>query len=99
MPTFIITTSVEKVSKMYGSKDILCNIYEIKKKTERPHRIAFVRYNTASTCGAESEAFRKLIEIGKIPKKYYNYSKCDWRSSGYYCSEVEDAGYRIYEVY
>lgn len=96
MTTFIVAAAV---SKTYGSKDIIYNIYEIQKETERPHKIAFIIYNTDSTCGLISEVFRQLIEIGRIPKKYYNYSKCDWRDSGYYCSEVEKAGYRIYELY
>lgn len=99
MPTFIITTTVEKHNKKYGDSDILVRIYKLLKTTERPLYITNCRFNTSSTPGALSEAFRHLIDIGEIPKKYYNYSKCDWRGAGYYCTEVEEAGYRIYEVY
>ena len=96
MAKFFFSRTVVKHSKKYGSSDILCRIYQLRKNDLL--LIGSVEYNTSSTRGAISEVFNKLIELKKIPKKCYNFSKSDWQGAGYYCYEVEKAGYKIYEV-
>lgn len=96
MPKFFFSRKVIKHSKMYGSSDILCRIFQL--KGNNLILLGGVEYNTSSTRGAISEVFNKLIEMKKIPKKCYKFSKSDWQGAGYYCSEVEKAGYYIYEI-
>lgn len=86
MKHFYFVTEVLKHSKKYGCSDIRCRIYKLEKK--RPIYIAFTDYNTASTRGAIHEVFAKLIEIGLIPKKYWNSSKSGLCGSGYFYGEV-----------
>lgn len=96
MKHFYFTKEVVKHSKKYGCSDILCRIYEPRK--EVPYVIGIVKYNTASTPGATAEVFQKLIELGYIPKKYYNSSKTDWCGAGYFYGKVTEK-YGIWELY
>lgn len=86
MKSFVFTQERIKHSKMYGCSTMRCTIYKIVKNI--PEYIGFVDYNTASTRGAISEVFNKLMDLKYIPKKYYNSSKTDWSSGGYYFGEV-----------
>ncbi|MGL5732276.1 MAG: hypothetical protein ACRCX5_14300 [Bacteroidales bacterium] len=45
--------------------------------------------------GCESVIMNELIEIGLIPKRFSKLSENSWRSKGFYCPEVEDAGVTI----
>lgn len=93
MRTYIFTTEYKKTS-IY--RNILCKIYRI--KNNKPIYVGKANFNTGSCKQAISEVFCKLIELKEIPNKYYNLSKTDWRSGGYYCEEVEEKGIKIIEL-
>lgn len=88
MKTFVFTKKYQK-----GRKNVFIRIYKIVKN--EPTYIGYTEFSSSSTMGDESEVFHKLIELKYIPKKLYNTSKCSWRGSGYYCSDVEKMGYKI----
>lgn len=68
--------------------EVEVTIYELKKN--EPVFVGFANWHTGSFRGGDSEVMNKLIELGLIPKKYYNYSESDWRGAGYYCPEVAE---------
>lgn len=90
MKTYIYTTEKRHTREL----NRYCRIYRVKNNV--PQYIGEVEFSTGSYRGEDSEVFNKLIEIGQIPKSYYNLSKCEWRGPGYYCKEVEKKGVRIY---
>ena len=72
------------------------NVYRVRK-----NKLSFVcefHYTSASTPGPEAEVLQELIRIGEIPKKWFNSSRCEWRSAGYYAGPVCDV-YSIKELY
>ena len=91
MKTFFFYGQYQK-----GQLNRVCTIYQVKRNT--PVYVGKVQFSTASTPGDRSEVFQKLIELGYIPKKMYNLSKCSWSGAGYYCKEVEERGYKIFEL-
>lgn len=75
-------------------------IYRIVKNL--PKYIGYTEYSTGSTMGDDAEVFHKLIEMGLVPKSYYNLSETTsggWCGAGYYCQAVEDKGYKIVEMF
>lgn len=42
--------------------------------------------------------FAIFTELKEIPQSFYNLSKTDWRSGGYYCDKVEEKGIKIIEL-
>ena len=95
MKIFVFTQERIKNYKMNGGSIMRCSIYKITKNI--PEYVGFIDYSTASTCGAISEVFNKLMDLKYIPKKYYNSSKSDWCSGGYYFGEVCEK-YKIIEL-
>lgn len=95
MKTFIFTITKRTVNRLYGGCKEVAKIYRI--KNNKPVYVGATSWNTASYRGAVSEVFNKLIELGEIPKKYYNSSVCEWRSSGYFAGDVTNK-YSISEV-
>lgn len=95
MKTFIFTVEKKSINRLYGGRKEIARIYRI--KNNKPVYVGQTSWNAASYRGAVSEVFNKLIDIGQIPKKYYNSSVCEWRSAGYYAGEVTKK-YDIWEV-
>lgn len=81
---FIITES--KSGGIYGGRKEKAQIYTIKKGVLMWCGAA--TWHTSSTCGAKSEVFQKLMELGYIPKKYEKSSVCAWRGAGYFAGPV-----------
>ena len=88
---FYFTKEMLKRSKMYGNIIWRCHIYQIRENDGQPIKIAFVDYDSASTRGADSEVFAKLVEKEYIPREYLE------KSAYYYDSGVSKE-YPIYEM-
>lgn len=93
MKTYIFTKEYRK-SRNY--ENVLCNIYRV--KNNKPVYIGVARFSTGSSRKAISEVFCTLIELKEIPQSFYNLSKTDRRSGGYYCDKVEEKGIKIIEL-
>lgn len=93
MKTYIFTT--EKKKSSYGYK-VICDIYRV--KNNKPIYVGETSFNTSSNKGEISEVFCALIKLKEIPERYYNLSKTDWHSGGYYCDKVEEKGIKIIEL-
>ena len=91
MKTFFFYGQYQK-----GRLNRVCTIYQVKRNT--PVYVGKVQFSTASTTGDSSEVFQKLMELGYIPKKAYKLSQRPWSGAGYYCKEVEELGYKIFEL-
>jgi hypothetical protein len=88
---FYFTKEMLKRSKMYGNIIWRCHIYQIRENDGQPIKIAFVDYDSASTRGADSEVFAKLVEKEYIPKEYME-------KSAYYYDSGVGKEYPIYEM-
>ena len=88
---FYFTKEMFKRSKMYGNIIWRCHSYQIRENDGQPIKIAFVDYDSASTRGADSEVFAKLVEKEYIPKEYLE-------KSAYYYDSGVGKEYPIYEM-
>lgn len=79
MRTYIYTTSVSPAK--YG-RYVTLSVYRVKRN--RPLFIGVVKFNTGSTKGEESEAYRVLMERGEVSRSSYS------ASGGYYRQSSED---------
>ena len=95
MKHYIFNIYDSKVNRIYGGCLQRAKIYRLKKNV--PYYIGKAEWQTASYKGAVSEVFGKLIELGEIPKKYYNSPVCEWRGRGYFAGDVTEK-YNITEV-
>lgn len=75
--------------------DYTAVIYRIVKN--KLEYVGATSWNTASYRGEVHEVYNALMSFGYIPKKYYNSSKSDWCSGGYYNGIVTDK-YNIQEL-
>ena len=91
MKHFVVKQSAKP--RKYGQSDTRIDLYQVKRN--ELHYVGHSEFRYGRSKGVESEALMKLIELKLIPKKYAKTSACDWRGAGYYCSEIEDAGYKI----
>lgn len=96
MKNYIFNIYDSKVNRIYGGYLQHAKIYRLKKNV--PYLIGTVEWQTASYRGAVSEVFNKLMELGEIPKKFYNSSISEWRGRGYFAGEVTEK-YDIRELW
>jgi len=92
MKTFIFSTY-----SMMPSKDHykVCAIYRM--KNNHPYLLGTVDIPIYSK-GDISVVFKWLIDNKYIPKKYYNLSKAEYMSGGYYDDRIVKFGYKIIGV-